>query len=174
MTKPQPLQQSAASFQMASRASSQSSTFFHILVILSILNFVPVRAGPVAVLEVREACAEAADVADGGEDVVIVLGRRAEEGQDPPGYHGLMQASPGSGSMSVQLSTSPQDPPESPSASDYASGIHQDTTNPIQLPSSASGEMQRLPYATGATELPWYSSGRGGVQMVQPGTSMRV
>ena len=110
--------------------------------------------------------------------------KRAEEGQEPwSGYHGLTQASPGSGSMSAQLSTSPQDPPGSPSASDYASGFHQETTKPIQLPSPTSGELRRPPYASGGIELPWYSSddtkphllipGRGGVQQVQPGTTSK-
>jgi hypothetical protein len=115
-----------------------------ILVLLSVFNFVPVFAAPVPVQEVREACA---DVADGGEDVIIVSGKRAEEGQDP-----LTQASPG------QLSTSLPDPPGSPSTPDYASGVHQETTTPIQLPSSASGELQRPPYASSGTELPWHSS----------------
>jgi hypothetical protein len=125
----------------------------HTLVILSIFNSMPVLAAPLAVQEVREACA---DVAEGGEDVVILSGKRADEGEDPwSGYHGLTPASPGSGSVSVQLSTSPQHP-GSPSASDYESGVHQETTNSIQLPSSASGEMQRPPYASGGTELPWY------------------
>ena len=114
----------------------------HILVILSVFNLVPVLAAPVAVQEVREACA---DVADGGEGVIIVPGKRAEEGQDP-----LTQASPG------QLSTSSPDPPGLPSTSDYASGVHQETTNPIQLPSSVSGEIQRPPCASGGTDLPWY------------------
>ena len=82
-----------------------------------------------------------------------------EVGQDPrPGYQGLTQASPG---------------PGSPSVSDSASGVHQKTTRPIQPPSSASGEMQRPPYASGGTELPWYSPGeirrppyaKGGTEM---------
>jgi hypothetical protein len=132
----------------------------HILVILSVFNFVPVLAAPVAVQAMREACA---DVAEGGDDVIIVSGKRAEEGQDP-----LTQASPGQ-STSVQLPT-----PGSPPTSDHASGVHQETTNPIQPPSSAPG----------GTELPWYSSDgtgphlltpdRGGVQQVQPGTTSEL
>jgi hypothetical protein len=133
-------------------------TVTHIPVILSFFKFVPLLAAPVPV---QEACADAADVADGGEDVVIVSGKRAEEGQDPSGYHGLTQASPGSGSMSVRLSTSPQVPPRSLLAPDYGSGVHQETTNPIHLPSPVSGEMRRPPSASGGTELLWYSSGRG-------------
>jgi len=136
----------------------------HILAILSVFNFVPVLAAPISVQEAREACA---DVADGGEDVIIVSGKRAEEGQGTwSGYHGLTQASPGS-SMSVQLSTLSQDPPGSPSTSDHASGVHQETTSPIQLPSSSSG----------GTKLSWYSSddtGRDGVQPVQPGTTSKI
>jgi hypothetical protein len=155
-------------------ASRTFITVIHILVIPSFFKFVPVVAAPVPVQEVRGACSDVADVADGGDDQVIVSGKRTEEGQDPSGYHGLTQASPGSRSMSVQLSTSPQDPPGSLSASDYASGVHQETTNPIQLPSSASCKIRRPPYASGGTELPWYSSGRGGVQMVRSGTSMRT
>jgi hypothetical protein len=171
----------------------------HILVILSVFNFVPVLAAPVPAQGVREVCA---DMADGGEDVVIVSGKRAlQEGQVPESQ-GLAQGSGGSwyyewtpgsqdsgswhhvwsqspGSMSVQSSTSPQHPP-SPSASDDAS----------QLPS---GEMRRPPYASGGTELPWYSSGMqrpssasggtilpsyrpdsGGVQQVQPETANKL
>jgi hypothetical protein len=141
----------------------------HILVILSVFNFVPVFAAPVAVQAMREACA---DVAEGGDDVIIVSGKRAEEGQDP-----LTQASPGQ-STSVQLPT-----PGSQSTSGYANGVHQETTNPIQQPSSASGDIRRPPYASSQTELPWYSSGdtgphlltpdRGGVQQVQPGTTSK-
>jgi hypothetical protein len=154
----------------------------HILVILSVFNFMPALAGPVPVQEVREACA---DVADEGEDVVIVSGKRAEEGQDPgspgsssgsgswyyewtPGSqdsgtwrHVWTPGSQVSGSMSVQLSTSPQHPPGSPSASDDAN----------QLPS---GEMQKPPYASGGTELPWYSKNSGGVNQVQPGTMNKL
>jgi hypothetical protein len=143
----------------------------HILVILSIFSFMPVLAAPVAVQEVREA---RADVADGGEDVVIVLGKRAEEGQDP-----LTQASPGQ-SKSVQLSTPG---PGSQSTSDDVSGVHE-TTNPIQPPSSALGEMRRPLYASGGTELSCYSSddtephlltpGHSGVQQVQPGTTSKL
>ena len=147
----------------------------HILVILSVLSFVPVHAAPVAVQEVREVCA---DVVNRGEDVILVNGKRAEEGQDP-----LTQASPGQVSTSVQLSTQGPSP-----TSDYASGIHHEKINPSQLPSSMSGEIQRPPYASGGTELPWYSSdgslvtpGRGGVRQgtksklpSQPGTSMRT
>ena len=125
----------------------------YILVMLSVFNFVPMLAAPVPVQEVRDA---SADVADGGEDVVIVLKKRAEEKQGP--LSGLTQASPGPGSESNYLSTSSQQPRGS-STSDYSSGIYQETTSPIQLPSSASGEMQRPPYASGGTELPWYSSG---------------
>ncbi|KAF8491594.1 hypothetical protein F5888DRAFT_1807321 [Russula emetica] len=157
----------------------------HILVILSVFNFVPVLAFPVPVQEVREACA---DVADGSEDVIIVSGKRAEEGEDSSsGYHGLTQASPGPGSMSVQSLTSSQDPAGSPSTSNYASGVHQETTNPIQLPSYASGGtelpwyssggMRRPSYASGGTELSWYSSddtGRGGVQPVQPEITSKI
>jgi hypothetical protein len=105
--------------------------------------------------------------------VITVSGKRAEVGQDP-----LTQASPG------QLSTSLPGSPGSPSTSDYASGVHQETTNPIQLPSSASGEMRRPPYASGGTELPWNSlddteshlltPGSGGVQQVQPGTTSEL
>ena len=64
----------------------------HILVILSVFNSVLVLAAPVLVQEVREA---GIDVAGGGEDVVIMLGKRggSEEGQDP-----LTQASPAPGS----------------------------------------------------------------------------
>ena len=71
-------------------------------------------------------------------------GKRAEEEEDLwTGSHGLTQASPDSGSMLVQLSSSSQHPRGPPSKSD------QSTTNPIQLTSSTSGR----------TELPWYSSG---------------
>jgi hypothetical protein len=111
-------------------------------------------------------------------------GNRAEEGQDPSGIMGLTQASPGSGSISVQLSTLPQDPPGSPSASNYASGVHQETTNPIQLLLPPSGRIPRPPYASGGTELSWYSSDDtelhllapdcGGVQQVQPGTTSKI
>jgi hypothetical protein len=136
----------------------------HILVILSVFNFVQVLAAPVPVHGVREACA---DMADGGEDVIIVSGKRAEEGQDP-----FTQASPGQGSTSLQLSTS--SPQGSPPTSDYASGVHQETTDPIQLPSSASGEMQRPPYASGGTEPHLLIPGSSGVQQVQPGTTSEL
>ena len=139
----------------------------HILVIFSVFIFVPVLAAPVAIQEVREACA---DVVDGGEDMIIVSGKRSEEGQDR-----LTQASQGQGSTSVQLSTQ-----GSSSTSDYASGVHQETINPTRLPD----EMQRPPYARGGTELPWYSSdgterhlifsGRSGAQQVQPGTTSKL
>src|SRR6266566_8400959 len=100
----------------------------HILVILSVFNFVPALAAPAPVQEVRDACA---DVADGGENVIIVLGKRTEEGEDTwSGYHRLTQASRSSGSESDYLSTS-----SSQSTSNYASGIHQRTTTPIQLSS---------------------------------------
>src|SRR5882757_4647348 len=110
----------------------------HILVILSVFNSVLVLAAPVLVQEVREA---GTDVAGGGEDVVIMLGKRggSGEGQDP-----LTQASPAPGSSST---------------SDYPSGVHQETTNPIQLPSSepASGvtRFMRVPsYGSIGVELP--------------------
>ena len=114
----------------------------HILVILSVFNFVPVLAAPIPVQKarVREACA---DVADGRKDVLIASAKR-EVGQDS-----LTQASP--------------------SMSNYASGADQKTTNPIQLPSSASGgtelpwyrpgDIRRPSYAKGGTELPWYRPG---------------
>jgi len=128
----------------------------HILVFLSVFNFVPVLAAPVAVQEMLEACA---DVADGGEEVIIVSGRRVEEEEDAwSGYHGLTQASPSSGSESNYLSTSSQHPRGS-STSDSSSGVYQETTNPIQPQSPASGEMRRPPYASGGTELPWNSPG---------------
>jgi len=148
----------------------------HILVILSVFNLVPVFAAPVAVQEVRETCA---DVADGGQDVVTLLGKRAGEGQDSS-----TPVSPGPASAQP-----PTSPPHPPSASDFASGVHQETTNPIQPPSSASGEIKRPPYASGGTELPWHSSDdtephllnpdRGGVQqgatrMLLPSSSMRT
>ncbi|KAF8486549.1 hypothetical protein F5888DRAFT_1825122, partial [Russula emetica] len=153
--------------------------------ILSVFNFVPVLAFPVPVQEVREACA---DVADGSEDVIIMSGKRAEEGEDPSsGYHGSTQASLGPGSMLVQSLTSSQDLAGSPSTSNYASGVHQKMTNLIQLPSSTSGRtglpwyssggMQRPLYASGRTELSWYSSddtGHDGVQLVQPGTMSKI
>jgi len=104
----------------------------HILVILAAFSFVSVLAVPVPVQEVREACT---DVVDGGEDMIIVSGKRAEEGQAL-----LTQASPGQGS---------------PSTSDYASGVHQETINP----SSSSGEIQKPPYTSGGTDLPWYGPG---------------
>jgi hypothetical protein len=137
----------------------------HILVIFSIFNFVPVLAAPIAAQEVREACA--ADVADEGEDVIVVSKKRAEEDQDPwSGYHGLRQASPDSGSMSVQLSSSSQHPRMLPSTSNDASGVHQETTIPIQLPSSASGgteltntnPIQLMSSASGGTELPGHNT----------------
>ena len=60
----------------------------HILVILSVFSFVPVLAAPIAIQEVREPCADVAD-GDNSEDVIIVSGERAEEGQDPwTAYHG--------------------------------------------------------------------------------------
>jgi len=49
-----------------------------ILLIVSVFNFV--LAAPVAVQEVREAWA---DAVDGGEDVVIALGKRAQQGYPP-------------------------------------------------------------------------------------------
>ena len=80
-------------------------------------------AAPIAVL--HEAYA---NMADEGEDLIIVSGKRAEEGGDSwTGYHGLTQASPDSGSMSVQLSS--QHPRGS--ASEYAGGVHQETKNLI-------------------------------------------
>jgi hypothetical protein len=130
----------------------------HILVILSVFNFVPVLATPIPVRrEVREACA---DVMDGGEDVIILSGKRAEEREDLwSGYHGLTQASRSPESGSDYWSTSSQLPSGSPSTPDYASGVHQKTTSPIQPPSSVSGEMQRPPHASGGTELPWNAPG---------------
>ena len=136
----------------------------HILVILSVFSFVPVHAAPVPVQDVREACA---DVVNRGEDVILVSGKRAEEGQDP-----LTQASPGQGSTQGPSSTS-----------DDAIGVHQGTINPTQLPSesSMSGEIQGPPYASGRTEPPWYSSdgslvtpGEGEVQRDQLGTTSKL
>jgi hypothetical protein len=133
-----------------------------ILVVLSVFNFVPVLTAPVQVREVREACA---DVAVRSGDVVVVSGKRAEEGQDP-----LTQASPS------HVSALSSDPQGSLSTSDH---IHQETTNPIEPPSSPSpsGEIRRPEYALGGANVPWYSKGDpelhqispGGVQQIQPG-----
>ncbi len=152
----------------------------HVLVILSVFNFVPVLAVPVPAQEVREACA---DVADGGENTIIVSGKRAEEGQGSwSRYHRLTQASPRSGSGSDQFSTSLQQPPGSLSTSDSTSGFHGETTNPTQRPSSASGDMRSPAYASGGT-LPLHSSdtvlhsvtpGYGEIQTYQPGTTSKI
>ena len=147
----------------------------HILLILSVSNFVSVLAAPVPVQKARVREARA-NVIDGGEDMIIVSGKRAEVGQDP-----LAQAStsPWQGSTSGQSSTSSPDP-ESPSTSD--------SIKSNQLPSSASGDLGRPPYTAGGAELPWYSSdgtlvtpGSGRVLpgtksklTSQPGTSMRT
>ena len=81
--------------------------------------------------------------------MVILSGKRAEEVEDPSWHHRLTHASRSSGSDSVQLPSSPQRPPGSLSASDDASGVPQETSNPTQLPSHASG----------GTDLSWYSDG---------------
>jgi hypothetical protein len=133
----------------------------HILVILSVFNFLVVLAAPVPVQEVREACA---DVVDGGEDVIIMSRKRAEKMDHPwSGHHGLTQASPRSDSESDSdyPSTSLQHPPGLPSTSNYASGVDQETTNPIQQPSSESpsAETRRPPYSSSGAELPWYGPG---------------
>ena len=121
----------------------------HILFTLSVFNFVPVLAAPIAIRELR---------------------KRVEEGQDWwSGYHGLTRASPNSGSMSIQLSSSSQHPRALQSTSNDASEVHEETTKPIQLPSSVSGEIQSSPYASGGTELPWYSSNDPKLRLVTPG-----
>src|SRR6266481_9681531 len=99
----------------------------HILVILSVFNFLPVLAAPIPVRQVHEACPDVMD-----EDGDIVLEKRAVERED------LWSGHYDSGS---RLPTS-QHPRGSPSTSDYASGVHQETTHPIQRPSSASRELQ--------------------------------
>ena len=157
----------------------------HILVIISVFNFVPVLAAPIPMRRVREV---SADAVGGGGGATILSGKRAEEGEDLSSkYRESTRASPDSGSMSDQLSTSSQYPRGSPPTSDYASGTHQETTNPIQLRSSAprdsgmppsepggtglpwnSGGLRKPPYASGSTELPWESPNK-----VQP-TSVRT
>jgi hypothetical protein len=153
----------------------------HILVILSVFNFV--LAAPIAVL--RKACA---DMADEGEDMRIVSGKRAEPRGDP--WAGLTPASPGSGSMSVQVtspgdsmsvassSSSPGSPPGPPPTSDHPSGVHQEMTNPIQVPSSAPGghrpwysldDIRWSSYSPGGTALPWKSPGDTGPHSITPG-----
>jgi hypothetical protein len=80
------------------RLALQPGSVGHILVSLSIFNFVPVLAAPIPVRRVREVCA---DMVGGGGDTKIVLGKRAEEGEEKwYGYHGSTrtQASSDSGS----------------------------------------------------------------------------
>ena len=121
----------------------------HILVLLSVLSFVPVLAAPIPVREVREACA---DVADGGEDVITVMGKRAAKEKDSLSWS--TQASPRSRSESDYLSTSQGSSPTSGDASE----IHRETSDSVQLPSSASSEIGSPRYASGETKLPYTTS----------------
>ena len=140
----------------------------HILVILSVFNFMPVLTAP---MPVREACA---NMVGGDEDLIIVMGKQAEEEEVPRSWDQEVTQAPRTWSESGYLSTSLQLQPGSPLMSGDVSGVYQETINPIQPP----------PSVTGGTELPWYSSGdtrmrllipgRGRVQPVQPGTTSNI
>jgi hypothetical protein len=112
-----------------------------ILCILSVFSFV--LAAPVPVREVREACA---DAVEGGENVIIVSGKRAPRG-DP--YEGTEEDlyptdlySPDS--PDTELGTSPS---QSPSPPDHASGSH----STVDMPSSPS------PSSGGDSSPGWFS-----------------
>ena len=92
----------------------------HVLVILSVFVFLSALAAPIAVQEVRKAFV---DVADEGEVVAIVSGKRADQVEESLlGSFGSVPASPDTGSMeSTSLS-----PPSSPTTSEYASMFNHD------------------------------------------------
>jgi hypothetical protein len=109
-----------------------------ILLILSIFSFV--LAAPVAVQELRKACA---DAVDGSEDVKIGSGKRAEvqDSEEDPMKEWLAQAQ-----QEPSSSSSSQDQGSS-SAPNYASGTHPN-------PSFSPGESKPPQLSTsGGTEL---------------------
>jgi hypothetical protein len=132
-----------------------------ILLILSVFN--SVLAAPVAVQEVREACADAVDASDA---LIIGSGKRANEEEDPL----LAQAQQGS---SLRLRPSgwtslPQGslPPGLASVLNYVSG-----TNPN--PSFSSGESKPPLLSTSSeTELSWNPEGEA--KLIQPGPSIGI
>jgi hypothetical protein len=127
-----------------------------ILLILPVSGFV--HAAPVAVQEVREACA---DVVNEGDNVIIGSGKRAEvaEEEDP-----LLAAQQEPSSSSDSTLSQHQGPS---SALNYAS-----MTDPN--PSFSSGESKPAPSSTsGGTELSWINP-EGESELFQPGTSTEV
>jgi hypothetical protein len=123
--------------------------FACILVILSVFSFV--LAAPVPVREIREACA---DAVEGGENVIIVSGKRA-----PRGY-GL-----DSDSDTEWWKPSPQ----SSSAPDHAGGSHSGVDMPG--PSSPSSGSESPPWSKvlstpGGTDVPLDPNGA-----ITPGTT---
>ena len=138
----------------------------HILVILSVFNFVSVLAAPIAAQKTREAYA---DMADEGEVVLVVSRKRTLEGQDSSsGYHGLAPASPDSGSIisdsgpfklvSVPLSSDRgSSPPPSEMAGVFHQGFRPNTEiGPASSSSSESGDVppSNLAQTSTVTEQP--------------------
>jgi hypothetical protein len=132
-----------------------------ILLILSVFGFV--LAAPVAVQEVREACADAA--VDGDENVIIGWGKRADE--EEPLLQWWAQAQKGSSSY---WSTAPWKYHGSSSAPNYASGTRWDLN-----PSFSPGGSKPPPLSTsGGTEVPSNPLAEGEAKLIQPGTSTEI
>jgi hypothetical protein len=132
-----------------------------ILLILSIFSFM--LAAPIAVQEVREACANAVD--EGG-DVIIGLAKRTEvqEKEDPMKYW-LTQGQQEPSSSSDWRST-PSQHQGSSSMPNYASGTHPN-------PPFSSGESKPSPLSTsGGTELSWNPESEA--KLIQSGTSAEI
>jgi hypothetical protein len=130
-----------------------------ILLILSVFSFV--LAAPVAVQEAREACA---DVVDGGDNVIIGSGKRADVQEEDPL---LAQAQQDPSSSSDWRSTPSQDQGSS-SAPNYASGTHPN-------PSLSSGDSKpSLLSTSGGTKVLWNPLAEGGANLIQPGTSTEI
>ena len=91
----------------------------YIIVILSVFNFVPVLAAPIAEREVCEACA---DLANEGKGVIIWSWKRGEERENMPSEHPGWRQVP---SNSESLATTPLSS-LSPSAPEEASWLHQE------------------------------------------------
>jgi hypothetical protein len=133
-----------------------------ILLILSVFGFV--LAAPVAIQEVREACADAA--VDEDENVIIGWGKRASE-EEQPLLQWWAQAQKESSSY---WSTAPWKYHGSSSAPNYASG-----TPWHPNPSFSPGGSEPPPLSTsGGTEVPSNRLAEGEAKLSQPGTSTEI
>jgi len=134
----------------------------YILLILSV--FGSVLAAPVAVQDVREACADAGDE---GDNMIIGSGKRAEVQEEEDPLLGTQQEPSSSSSSSSDWGSTLSQYQGSSSAPNYAS-----VANPN--PSFLSSESRPAPLSTsGGTEVSW-NNPEGEGKLIQSGTSTEI